>query len=175
MKDDKPPYWLGLLCLFPLIGALVGIVLIILGIVKYKSLLLSLIGAVGVIFTVGIYSALFYNLMYGKMVGKGFEQISEKLLHDLVLNIEFYKLNNKHYPDSLEQIRAADPSVMIDDPLRMRNMDNRNRNTRFIYKKEGEKYILFSAGIDGIPNTPDDIYPDIRKLEETHADSSKQH
>ena len=175
MKDDKPPYLLGLLCLIPLLGSLVGIVLIILGIFRYKSLLLSLIGAVGVLFTVGIYSALFYNLMYGKTVGKGFEQISQKLLHDLVLNIEFYKLNNKHYPDNLEQIRAADPSVMINDPLRMRNLDNSNRETLFIYKKEGENYILFSAGIDGIPNTPDDIYPDIRKKNETYPDSSKQH
>jgi len=43
-----------------------------------------------------------------------------------------------------------------------------NKKTKFNYKRVGSKYYLFSSGIDGIPNTSDDIYPTI-----TAADSTK--
>ena len=45
---------------------------------------------------------------------------------------------------------------------------DKNIKVNFEYKKIGNKYTLFSVGIDGIPNTADDIYPNI-----FDSDSSK--
>jgi len=36
---------------------------------------------------------------------------------------------------------------------------DKNANIDIVYQKLGDKYILFSVGIDGIPNTSDEIYP----------------
>jgi hypothetical protein len=166
-KNHKSPYLLGLLCLLPLIGALVGIGLILYGIFKYKDKWLVAIGIGGLIITIGFYSFLFYNLKYGVNTAKGFATISQNELNSLVKNIEFYKIENGVYPDSLEQLRKPDEVININDPLLIRKMDN-NIKTTFQYEKIGNKYTLFSVGIDGVPNTADDIYPTI-----LDADSSK--
>ncbi len=160
MKNNKPPYLLGLLCLIPLIGAFVGIGLILYGIFRYKDRKLIIIGSIGLIFTVVVYSFVFYNLKYAKSTAKNFAKISETELNGLVKSIEFYKLQNGVYPDSLEQIKATDKTALIYDPLLIRKMDNTIKTT-FQYKKMGDKYSLFSVGIDEIPNTIDDIYPTI--------------
>jgi len=57
---SKPPYLLGLLCLIPLVGACVGIGLLLYGLLKYKDKWLSIIGAAGIVWTVVFYSGLFY-------------------------------------------------------------------------------------------------------------------
>lgn len=158
MKNNKPPYLLGLLCLIPLIGAFVGLGLIFYGIFRYKDRKLVIIGSIGLIITVAVYSFVFYNLKYGKNATNGFAKISQTELNSLVKSIEFYKLQKGTYPYSLEQLRESDKMVLIYDPLLTRKMDN-NIKTTFEYKKIGEKYTLFSVGIDGIPNTADDIYP----------------
>ncbi len=54
----------------------------------------------------------------------------------------------------------TDEIIMITDPLLARKMD-KSMNTNFCYKKLGDKYTLFSVGIDGEPNTADDIFPQI--------------
>lgn len=153
-EKNKPPYLLGLLCLLPLIGALVGIALIFYGIFKYKDKLLIAIGSFGIIFTVCVYFFLFQNLKYGTGATKSFAKISQKELNNLVKHIEFYKLQNNSYPDSLEQLQT-DGTFLIQDPLLIRKMD-KNINADFQYKRFGDKYTLFSVGIDGIPHTVDD-------------------
>jgi predicted PurR-regulated permease PerM len=57
-QTAKPPYLLGLLCLIPLVGAFVGLGLLLLGLLKYKDKWLSIIGAAGILFTVLVYSML---------------------------------------------------------------------------------------------------------------------
>lgn len=165
-NNNKPPYLLGLLCLIPLIGAFVGIGLILYGIFKYKDKWLVIVGSGGLIITVSVYSFLFYNLKYGKSTAEGFAEISQIELNTLVKNIEFYKLQNGAYPDSLEQISKNDKMVIIYDPLLTRKMDG-NIKTTFQYQKIGNKYRLFSVGIDGIPNTKDDIYPSMPESDTT--------
>lgn len=157
-KDKKPPYLLGLLCLIPLVGAFIGIALILYGVFKYKDKWLIILGVAGVFFTISVYLLLFHNLKYGKETAKGFAAISQTELNGLVKNIEFYKIEKGSYPDSLEQLRNNDNTIFIDDPLLTRLMDN-NIKTSFEYKKFNNKYTLFSVGIDGIAHTIDDIYP----------------
>jgi len=151
-------YWLGLAEFIPLVGAFIGIALILYGIFKYKDKILVAIGSLGVLFTVGAYYFLFYDLKYGKKSGEDFSKIAQKELVGVVSQIELYKLQNSVYPDSLQQLLINDPMLPIEDPLLIRKMEKGKKIT-FNYKKMGEKYTVFSAGIDAIPYTADDIYP----------------
>ncbi|RXK81427.1 type II secretion system protein GspG [Filimonas effusa] len=154
--NKRPPYLLGLLCVLPLIGAFVGIFMVFYGIFKYKDRTFIVIGSIGIVITVIVYSFLFYNLRYGKATAKAFAGIAQTQINSLVKHIEFYKIQYGAYPDNLEQVVRQDETVMIKDPLLLRKA---NSNSNFYYKKSKERYLLFSVGEDGIANTNDDIYP----------------
>ena len=161
----KPPYLLGLLCLIPLVGAFVGLGLLLYGLLKYKDKWLSIIGAAGILWTIIVYSALFYAGTHASIFKKGFEDISQMQLNSLVKNIEFYKLVHGQYPDSLRQLLDDDKLAPINDAVQgMKTKEN----TFYNYEKIGDKYLLFSSGQDGIPNTPDDLFPQV-----AISDSSK--
>jgi hypothetical protein len=86
-------------------------------------------------------------------------------LNDLVKTIEFYKLQNGAYPDSLVQVETKDSFTSIDDPLQSFKT---KKSIPYQYHKVGNRYLLFSVGKDGVANTKDDIYPNINV-----ADTSK--
>src|SRR5215467_1961620 len=100
-NKPKPPYLLGLLCLIPLFGAFVGLGLLLYGLLKYKDKWLSIIGAGGIVWTIIVYSSLFYAVKHASIYKKGFENISQMQLNSLIKSIEFYKLAHGQYPDSL--------------------------------------------------------------------------
>jgi hypothetical protein len=162
---SKPPYLLGLLCLLPLIGAFVGLGLLLYGLLKYKDKWLSIIGAAGIAWTIIVYSSLFYAGTHASVFKKGFEEISQMQLNSLVKNIEFYKLAHGTYPDSLQQLLKDDQLAPIYDAVQ--GMSTK-ANSYYSYQKTGDKYLLFSSGQDGIPNTKDDLFPQV-----TITDSSK--
>jgi len=95
-------------------------------------------------------------------VGKESEQLSQIKLNYIMKDVEFYKIQNGVYPESLEQIKK-NVFGWIDDPIQSRK--GNGINTRFNYKKVGDKYYLFSSGIDGIPHTKDDLYPTFAKTD----------
>jgi hypothetical protein len=148
--------WLGLI---PLVGGVVGIGLIILGIFKYRDRKLILIGLFALLFTIAIYSSIFYYFTYSNLGGKQWATTSQTFLNNLIKDIEFYKTTHGVYPDSLEQLTKNNEIAYINDQLLSRRPGI--KNTKFNYKKIGNRYTLFSSGIDRIPNTSDDIYPNI--------------
>lgn len=154
----KPGYFVGLLCLIPLIGAFAGFVLIILGLVHYKDKVFVIMGAIGIIITVALYGSMFYSMQHSSFAKDGFAQITQTQINDLVKNIEFYKLQNGAYPDSLQQLDTKDSFVSIYDTMNDLDMSNK-KATPYHYQKKGNKYLLFSVGVDGKPDTRDDIYP----------------
>ena len=162
---SKPPYLLGLLCLIPLVGAFVGLGLLLYGLLKYKDKWLSLIGAAGILWTIIVYSTLFYATKNASVFKKGFEEISQMQLNSLVKNIEYYKLAHGQYPDRLEQLRDDDKLAPINDAAQGMNSKG---EVFYIYEKKGDRYSLYSSGQDGIPNTKDDLWPQV-----TITDSSK--
>ena len=91
-------------------------------------------------------------------VKEGFSEISKMQIKQLVMNIEFYKLQNGKYPDNLEQLQDNDPLAPITDAVQGSQMKEK---PFYNYEKVGEKYTLFSSGVDGIPGTKDDFYPQI--------------
>jgi len=158
LQISKPPYLLGLLCLIPLIGAFVGLGLLLYGIFKYKDKWLILIGAFGILFTVGIYSYLFYYMKHGELSKSGFREISQLQLNSLLKNIEFYKLQHGQYPDNLEQLLSDDKLAPISDAIQLAQQ---RQNSYYNYQKIDSVYKLFSSGQDGIPGNTDDLYPQI--------------
>ncbi|MCD2424171.1 hypothetical protein LQ567_15430 [Niabella pedocola] len=164
-EKSKPPYLLGLLCVIPLVGAFVGLGLLLYGLLKYKDKRLSIIGVAGILWTILVYSALFYAGTHASVFKKGFENISQMQLNSLVKNIEFYKRSHGQYPDRLEQLRDDDKLAPINDAAQGMNIKG---IAYYNYEKIGEKYVLFSSGQDGIPHTTDDLFPQV-----TITDSSK--
>jgi hypothetical protein len=162
---SKPPYLLGLLCLIPLVGAFIGAGLLLYGLLKYKDKWLSIIGAAGILWTIILYSTLFYAGKNALVFKKGFENISQMQLNSLVKNVEYYKLTHGQYPDSLTQLLAEDKLAPINDAAQGMNI---KATVYYNYEKIGDKYSLFSSGQDGMPNTKDDLYPQV-----TITESSK--
>lgn len=155
---SKPPYLLGLLCLIPLVGAFVGLGLLLYGLIKYKDKWLSIIGAAGILFTVLVYGSLFYAMKNASIFKKGFADISQMQLNSLTKNIEFYKLQHGQYPDSLQQLLDDDKLAPITDAIQL---NQRRENSNYNYQRIADKYMLFSSGQDGIPNTQDDLFPHV--------------
>ena len=162
---SRPPYLLGLLCLIPLIGAFIGLGLLLYGLLKYKDKWLSIIGVAGILWTVGIYSTLFYVGTHSSAIKKGFETISQNQLNGLIKNIEYYKLIHGQYPDSITQLLDDDKLAPIHDASQGMN---KTGIVYYNYQKVGNKYALFSSGQDGIPHTKDDLFPQVPT-----SDSSK--
>jgi hypothetical protein len=156
---QKPPYLMGLLCLIPLLGAFVGLALILFGIIKYKDKWLIMIGAFGILFTVGIYYFMFYYMQYGELSKKGFAEISQMQLNSLVKNIEFYKIQHGSYPDDLQQLLKDDPMAPVHDAVQTVHLRN---NAFYNYEKKGDRYELFSSGHDGVPHSKDDLFPELQ-------------
>lgn len=154
----KPPYLLGVLGLVPLIGAFVGLGLLLYGVLKYKDKWLSLIGAAAILWSIVFYSILFYEIKHAPVFKKELEAASQIQLNTLVKNIEFYKLLHRQYPDSLNQLFKDDKFAPIYDVLQG---ENNKQNLYYNYQRAGEKYLLFSSGLDGLPHTKDDLFPQV--------------
>lgn len=157
--SKKPPYLLGILCLIPLIGAFVGLVFIILGISRFKDKWFTLIGVLGIAFTVSIYSSLFYAVEHTSIFKESEKLMSKTFLNELVKEIEFHHLENGQYPDSLQELIKKDKFISIYDPLQSKGL----KSSVFGYERRENYYNLYSVGKDGIPNTKDDFYPKISK------------
>lgn len=157
LGKSKPPYFMGLLGLFPFVGFFVGIGLTLYGIIRYKDRKLVLIGIACMLFTILTYSALFYLGNFSGMGKKAKEQHAQIQLNSLVKDIEYYRIQNGKYPDSLKQLEAQNEIVFLEDPTQS-ELDEHYYN----YENLGKKYLLFSSGSDQIKNTIDDIFPLIK-------------
>jgi len=150
--------------LVPLVGAFVGLGLLLYGLLKYRDKWLSIIGAAGILFTVFVYSSLFYAMKNASIFKKGFADISQMQLNSLTKNIEFYKLQHGQYPDSLQQLLDDDKLAPITDAIQL---NQRRENSNYNYQRIGDQYLLFSSGQDGIPNTSDDLLPQVAVRDST--------
>jgi hypothetical protein len=155
---SKSPYLLGILCLLPLIGGFVGLGLLLYGIIKYKDKWLVMTGAFGILFTVGVYSFLFYYMKNGALSKQGFAEISQMQLNSLVKNIEFYKLQHGQYPGNLQELVKDDKLAPINDAIQSVQF---RQNATYNYERIGNRYTLFSSGQDGKPHTKDDLFPQV--------------
>jgi hypothetical protein len=149
-------YFLGLLGLIPMVGGIVGIVLVLLGIIAYKDKILILIGSVCILLTLCFFAILGQNLNSNIRSGLT-KNMAQSQLNELVKEIEFHKMQYGVYPDSLQQVSKGNNFIFIYDP--MVTVNHGRKGIPYHYRKIGNKYTLYSVGIDGRPFTDDDIYP----------------
>lgn len=155
--NSKPPYLLGLLGIIPLVGFFIGAGLVLYGIFKYKDRKLILIGAGCMFFTIIVYSGLYYVGFKSDFGKQGWAQHAQMQLNTLIKHIEFYRLENGHYPGSLKQLETKDEFIFLTAPTQ-------SLSTYYNYKNLGNKYLLYSSGVDQIANTKDDIYPKVNPI-----------
>ncbi len=150
----------GLLGIIPNVGAIAGVVLLILGII-YKSRKLIIIAVADILFTIVFWAAflcwIFFGVLHSSQVIGAEKQLAQGMLNTVFKSVEFYKLQHGHYPDNLEQVEDSRGFVIISDPLPHRGLHL--KPVEFYYQKTGDKYWLFSVGEDGVAFTADDIYP----------------
>jgi VIT1/CCC1 family predicted Fe2+/Mn2+ transporter len=149
-------YW-GLMGIAPILGAITGLVLFILGVARYKSWLLIIIGVADILFTAVFIGVLIGLSLNGPEFASLNRQRSQSKLNTVFKSVEFYKIQHGHYPDSLKQVEDIQGNVWITDPLSTSFFASKPFD--FYYQNTGDKYWLFSVGEDGKPFTADDIYP----------------
>jgi hypothetical protein len=162
-------YAIGGASFIPLIGVIFGIVAIVLGITK-RAWALVWLGFAGIMFTVVIYSALFYFGFHqrGGVYDKMRAQLAVTMLNGAVKDIEYYKLQHGHYPATLAELNVKKTDgfpTMVFDPTKLTSKPG--SDPYFYYKLDpsGKFYFLRSVGPDGIPFTADDILPTISEEE----------
>jgi hypothetical protein len=165
------PYAIGGASFIPLVGVLFGIIAIIWGIAR-RAWQLIVLGACGILFTVVIYSALFYfGFFYrGGIFDELRSQLAVSMLDDCVKEIEFYKIQHGRYPASLSDVDPKETKTQFPKCIDPTIIDlNPNRDRHFYYQLDssGLFYFLRSVGRDGVPFTPDDIVPTIPAEERT--------
>ena len=160
------PYVIGGLSYIPMLGVLFGIIAIIWGLATKKlgGKKLALIGTGGIVFTIILYSCLFY---FGIMKRGGVyddlrKKLAETTITQVVQAIEFYKTQNGNYPDSLKILKESLPEnsmVFVNDPS---DVQMGGEPRYFYYEVVDEyHYYLLGVGADGQPFTSDDILPKI--------------
>lgn len=164
-KVDKPPYLVGVLCAIPFVGALVGVILLFLGVLKYKSIKLSIIGGLGILWTILIYLYLTPFSIKERQSSAFKKNYIEMSQNKLVKDIEYFKIIHGKYPDSLKELLKENESAPIYDFSR--KLDVNKGNQLYNYHKIGDKYTLFSSGLDGLINTKDDLFPLLDTIENT--------
>lgn len=161
------PYVVGGLSFIPLVGVLFGIVAIAWGLLTKKrgGKKLAIIGTCGIAFTVILYSSLFYFgfVKRGGIYDDLRAQLAESTLVQVVQAIEFYKIQNGNYPDSLKILKDSLPEnsmLFVHDATDVK-MGSESRY--YHYELIGENhYYLLGVGPDGLAFTPDDILPKIQ-------------
>ncbi|XOV77366.1 MAG: type II secretion system protein GspG [Aestuariibacter sp.] len=152
-------YTIGGLSFIPLIGVLFGIIAIIWGF-TIKHTKLKIVGVCGIAFTIILYSVVGYfgfvqeGGVYDDLRG----ELTKTQLTSAVQAIEFYKVQNGQYPESLELLQKSLPEnsmVFLHDAAQV------NAEGKLYYYKliDESSYHIRSYGRDGIINTSDDILP----------------
>ena len=165
------PFVLGGMSFIPGIGIIFGVAAAIWGIFTKKEggRKLAIVGGAGIAFSVVLYSSLFYFgfLQRGGVYDDLRVKLSETNLTALVPAIEFYRIQNGKYPDSLEDLQKSQPensTVFVFDPTDIKAA----KQSRYFYYEVPDKdhYYLLGVGPDGQPFTSDDQYPTVKSTTE---------
>jgi len=160
-------YVFSLLSFMPILGALFGFGFVCYGLATRKAggKMLAVIGLLGILFTGAIYYFFIYELFHKGFFAKGMREVAVTQLNTTVVNLEFYKSQNGHYPDSLTTLEKALPDQgsnvkTLDASTGLTNM--RKDPTQYYYELvDADHYYLLGAGPDQKPFTCDDVVPKI--------------
>jgi hypothetical protein len=152
----------SLCCLFPGVGILFGVFFLCFAIFQYRSKVLVVMVLAEVAISACLMIYIFHSDKEQMLHGHGYDELTEKMarhnLKEVGVKLDAYKRQVGEYPDSLMQLLKKFSHAEIDDPI-LQFKHPELSNHLFYYTKTDSGYILFSAGLDGIPHTKDDIYP----------------
>ena len=152
----------------PAVGVVFGIVAIVWGVLR-RVRLLVILGSAGILFSVVIYSALFYFGFHkrGGIHDKLRSQLAVTMLNGAVKEVEYYKLQHGRYPSSIQDLNTNDKDKLptVIDPTFIERKSTTNKYFFYELDTSGTTYFLRSVGPDGIPFTADDILPTISEEE----------
>lgn len=164
LKESNSPgclaFVIGGLSFIPLIGIIFGTASIIWGF-SVKNTKLKIVGSLGIAFTVILYSSLGY---FGLVQEDGvYDELRQEMantqLNSVIQAIEFYKIQNAVYPDSLKTLQESLPEnsmVFLSDPTQI----NAEEGAYYFYDLISEQqYHIRALGRDGVLNTDDDVLP----------------
>ena len=153
----------SILMIIPLIGFIMGIIILRKGIIRREKIL-CYIGVSGILISIFFYTWAFY---YGTHSEKAKEEqvfFTQYQLNKAMQEVEVFKLEKGVYPESLQQLYSLDKYAPIIDPI-SQSLFSKKFNY-FNYKKIGaEHYTIYSSGCDQIPNNTDDIFPDLSNIQ----------
>jgi hypothetical protein len=176
-------YILGFCSFIPLLGVLLGVLSIVFGALKFKSggWKLVLLGVGGILFTIGLYGALFFFMFSGKnnMMNEMQLQMAKGNLRQCVMDLEFYHQVHGEYPDKLEDLGGAKrpfAAGMVNFYDRTGGFGSNMKLQLFYYEKtpDGTGYYLLGRGPDGESFTADDVLPDLSPDELAHSGFKKK-
>lgn len=148
----------------PLIGVIPGLICIINALIRRvsNSKLLGILGFSGIMFTVVLYGVILPNIFNSETFSKSFEPHAISAMTSLVRHIEYYKLQNDRYPNSIEELRSnlkEGEMVFSFDMSGPMSLGEQQRDFYYEVINNGNNYLLFGIGADATPFTEDDIYP----------------
>ena len=167
--EEKKKHGVGVFVLagisfIPLIGIFTGIICIVIAAMgrKSNSKLLGSLGFAGIMVSVVVYGSLFYKMSNDEGFSKGFEVHAVSAMTSLVRRVEYYKLQQGSYPESMTALREnlkEGEMVFSFDMSGPFNMGGQQRDFYYEVISSGANYLLFGVGQDGEPFTGDDIFP----------------
>ncbi len=160
-KLEPALYIISGMSFIPTFGLLFALISIVLGTSLWKKggKLVLTIGVSSILLHVAYYLFI-SSLFYKEKWDEGLMNLSRSGLIRIVQSIEYYKLQNDHYPDNLDILKKKYGTISADPIL----MDIRREGSHYYFYELGENnksYKLFSVGPDGKPFTDDDILPEI--------------
>lgn len=121
-KIRTAAYILAAVSFFPLIGIPFGIAALIWAIAVWRkkgAKTVAVIAAAGILCTAALYGSLFrFAAQNSGVIAETRKQLAVTVLNTLVPEIEFYRLQNGTYPESLEQLQKSRPDrpLLLADP-----------------------------------------------------------
>jgi hypothetical protein len=160
------PFVIGAMSFIPGFGVPFGLTAIVWGLVTKKAggKTLALLGSAGIVFCAVLYGAFYYFavIQRGGIYDDLRAKLAETTITSAVQAIEFYRVQNGRYPESLEVLRKSLPestSMIVFDPTDA----TQSGRTRYYYYEliDADHYYLLGVGADGRPFTQDDLLPKV--------------
>lgn len=153
-------YIIGLFSFIPVVGVPLGIICAVYGLFTKRKggKILMTMGICGVLITVSIFGYLRYTLEEMSVhpdLAEGFVEMSQRSLNQAIPALEYYKIQNDKYPESLADLKG--PQIVLTDFSSMKSIKDDHK--LFYYSTVEGGYVLLGRGPDGVAGTEDDILP----------------
>jgi hypothetical protein len=140
-----------------------------------------LLGSLGILFSIVLYSSLFFLTFGGKnnMITDMQKQMALGNLRQCVMNLEFYRQVHGAYPEKLETLADNQHPFNMGGAMLFDQTSGLLGNMKaqlFYYERtaDGKGYFLLGRGPDGLPFTQDDVLPELSKEELTQCGFRKK-